>query len=184
MVIRGDSNIGVLWYLTAMLPMLPILAIFVQKTCLKCYGILSFVYVCLWYFFLGRYDDCFIPLSYLRALGGLALGVLIYCLKGFEENRLDDRKEFFTVIMAMCLICPIILTLFNIKITSMCSKISLPLYLVHLNVADILDHVCRHYIILNDSLQYVLYFSITFICTIVLMCAGNMFDKFLRKVGI
>ena len=212
MIIRGDSNVGVLWYLAAMLPILPVLAIFVQKTPIKVYGTLSLIYVFLWYFVLGRYDDVFVPISYLRAIGGLALGVLIYCLKLFVENRLDVRKKIPTAIMAACMTCPIVLTALNIKtdrliltmfligfaisfssktkkiadnkFTSVCGKISLPLYLVHLNVADMIDHICRHYIVLNCFLQYILYFFITLICTIILMYAGQMFDRLLRKVGI
>ena len=212
MIIRGDSNVGVLWYLAAMLPILPVLAIFVQKTPIKVYGTLSLIYVFLWYFVLGRYDDVFVPISYLRAIGGLALGVLVYCLKLFIEKRLDVREDVFTAIMAVCMVCPIVLTALNIKtdrlilimfligfalnfssktkkiagnkFTSVCGKISLPLYLVHLNVADMIDHICRHYIVLNCFLQYILYFFITLICTIILMYAGRMFDRLLRKVGI
>lgn len=212
MIIRGDSNVGVLWYLAAMLPILPVLAIFVQKTPIKVYGTLSLIYVFLWYFVLGRYDDVFVPISYLRAICGLALGVLVYCLKLFIENRLDVREDVFTAIMAICMACPIVLTAFDIKtdrlilimfliafaisfssktkkivgnrFTSLCGKIFLPLYLVHLNVADMIDHICRHYIVLNCFLQYILYFFITLIGTIILMYAGQMFDRLLRKVGI
>lgn len=211
MIIRGDSNVGVLWYLAAMLPILPVLAIFVQKTSIKVYGTLSLVYVILWYFVLGRYP-VFAPISYLRAIGGLALGVLLYWIKAYIEKRPGDRKEFYTVLMAICMICPVVLAALDIKtdrlilimfligfslcfssktqkitankFTNICGKISLPLYLVHLNVADMIDHICRNYIVLDCFLQYALYFFITLICTLVLMYAGQMFDRLLRKVGI
>lgn len=211
MIIRGDSNVGVLWYLAAMLPVLPILVIFVQKTSIKVYGTLSLIYIFLWYFVLGRFDDCFVPTSYFRAVGGLALGVLAYWLKLFMERRLSSKKKY-TAIMVACIICPIVLTALNIVVdrliliifvigfslvfssktdkikanvfTDMCGKLSLPLYLVHLNIMDLITYFCRNYSVLNSSLQYILLFTISTVCTLLLMYAGQAFDRLLRKVGI
>ncbi|NWO22191.1 hypothetical protein HW273_09845 [Oribacterium sp. oral taxon 102] len=84
-----------------------------EKLRLKCMA--RFLWLMfLWYFVLGRYP-VFAPISYFRAIGGLALGVLVYCLGLFFEEQLDDRKELLTALMSVCMISPIVLTALDIK---------------------------------------------------------------------
>ena len=91
MIIRGDSNVGVLWYMSAMLPVLPIMGILIQKFSSKVYGILSLIVVIIWYFILKRFDDVFFPLSYFRAVAGLSLGILVFLLK--ETMNITLRRS-------------------------------------------------------------------------------------------
>lgn len=119
MIIRGDSNVGVLWYMSAMLPLLPILAFFVQTTPKRIYGSLGLIAVISWYICLGRFDDVFVPLSYFRAVAGLSLGILTYCVKEFLDG-LDLQKRELSAIMWICLIVPIVTNTFNLRLDRLC----------------------------------------------------------------
>lgn len=69
------------------------------------------------------------------------------------------------------------------KFTNMCSKFSLLIYLTNYNIAEIINYLCK-YITLNTITQYILYFSLTFICSLLLMYVGQIFDKLLKKIEI
>jgi len=210
MLIRGDSNVGVLWYMSAMLPLLPILAVVVQITQKKIYGSLGLVAVLVWYICLGRFDDCFAPLSYCRAVAGLSLGILTYCVKEFVEIKyLRFFSKNLSIIAYSCLVIPIITNLFNIRLdrsclicfvigfatcfskkntmifenkyTRLCGRISFPLYLVHMNVADLITWYCTHYSPLSTEIQYLIYFIISIIGVVILMIVNNYIHGLLKR---
>lgn len=208
MLIRGDSNVGVLWYLSAMLPTLPVIAIVIQKFSIKFYGTAALSVVLLWYFILHRFSDCFVPYSYTRAVAGLALGVLVYCIKEFIENH-DFNKMILTIFMVMFLSFPIITTMFNIPtdeinlifivagfslclsskvivfkeslLADICRQCSFPVYLVHLNIADLICWYCKNIRQLSIRTQYIVYFILTLICMLLLLCMVNLFSKLFAK---
>ena len=198
-IIRGDSNVGVLWYLTTMLPLTPVLYVIAKKTPIKVYGSLAAIAVLGWYFVLGRFSDVFAPLNYIRAVAGLSLGVITYGFKDALQKvfpRESKHEVFASIIMFVCLILPIIMTFFNItanrlyivffvvgfafcfsnstkkipesKVSVFCKKFSLVLYIVHLNMADLISYVSRIHIELNALEQYILYFALTIIGMFVL----------------
>lgn len=208
MLIRGDSNVGVLWYMSAMLPLLPILAFVVQITHKKIYGSLSLVAVLSWYVCLGRFDDCFAPLSYCRAVAGLSLGILAYCVKDFLDIK-DFKKINLSTIAYLSLVIPIITNVLNIRLdrlclicfvigfaicfssksaqvyennfTRLCGRISFPLYLVHMNVADFITWYCKQYSPLSTEIQYLVYFIISIIGVIVLMIINSLVQGLFKK---
>lgn len=212
MVIRGDSNVGVLWYMSSMLPLLPILAIIVQTTDKKIYGCMALIAVVSWYVFLGRFDDVFAPLCYCRAFSGLSLGILTYCVKDFLDSHDLSIKVNMSVMMCLCLVLPIFTNAFNIRLdrlclicfiigfaicfssqsvkvcendfTHLCGKISFPLYLVHMSVADLITWYCKQYVPLAIGIQYLVYFIISIIGVFILMSINSFLSCYLeRKKG-
>lgn len=209
MIIRGDSNVGVLWYMAAMLPMLPVLAIVVQKLSSRIYGLLAVLAVALWYFVLGGFGACFVPWSYGRAVAGLSLGILVYCCKIWIE-KINYNGKALTILMYILLLFPIVASFLNIRIdriiiislvlglslclsskviiipenkfTDLCKSCSFPLYLVHLNIADLIYWYCSNYRHLSTLDQYIAYFIISFACMALLMlaCKGLKRLKSLR----
>lgn len=204
MIIRGDSNVGVLWYLAAMLPTLPIVAIVIQNCSIKFYGTVALSIILLWYFILHRFDDCFVPYSYARAVAGLSLGILVYCIKEFIDKH-DFNKMILIVLMIIFLCFPIITTMLNIQadkinlifiifgfalclsskvivlkeslFTNICRQCSFPLYLVYLNIADLICWYCKNFKQLKIRTQYEMYFILTIVCMVLLLWAANLFSK-------
>lgn len=78
LITRGDSNVGTLWFLSAMLIVFPIFCCMCQMKAKHFFYIISLLYVILYY---EKYDVkslCFYPEHIYRALAGLLLGVLVY----------------------------------------------------------------------------------------------------------
>ena len=69
------------------------------------------------------------------------------------------------------------------KFTYLCGKISFPLYLVHLNVADFITWYCQKYSPLSTGLQYLIYFIISIIGVIILMSIIELIKLLSRKVN-
>lgn len=195
MLIRGDANVGVLWYLSALLWIFPFFCfscrIFRRKTMLA----LSFLGVVIYYGFIGIYD-CFAPIMFARAFAGLLLGVVVFELsQKLKEHSINSK--WLKGLGGILLITPIILTVMNIeyniviiscftlgfaytfsgwdtsefwkhKIWSYLGKWSFSLYLVHLNIADFICWISKNIILLKTVEQYLMYIILTVIGVVLL----------------
>ncbi len=85
MLIRGDSNVGVIWYLTTMLPIFPLFCLLCRKCNLRFVIIIAIFYNCIFHGFF-RYFGSFAPRSYTRAMAGMFLGVITYGIANYIKR--------------------------------------------------------------------------------------------------
>ena len=95
LLIRGESNNGVLWYLSAMLIVLPLFCFFVQI--LPKYVSLIFAILGCIIYYDNNVLDCFFPMHLVRAIVGLSLGIIIY------EFSIIIKKHSYTGLGKMIL---------------------------------------------------------------------------------
>lgn len=195
MLIRGDSNVGVLWYLCAILWVFPLFCfscmIFQRKTML----ILSSIGSVIFYGFVRSYA-VYAPRMFARAFVGLLLGVIIYELS-CKLNSLNINSGLTGFLTILLLAIPIVLNAINIECTipiiicfvlgfaftfsksdiptfwsksiwTYLEKWSFSLYLVYLNVEDLVCWISKVLDPLKSHEQYIIYTVLTAVGVIVL----------------
>ena len=144
-----------------------------------------------YYVILQKYP-MFFPYHYVRAMAGLCVGLLCFrvtqLIKNIKINIVPRR-----IISAVFLVCPIVLCFFNLTFyyisvfcfivgfgfllsetgysnccTDFMGKISFSLYLVSLNVADLINWFSANKLELNVGTQYILYFLLSFVLAVIL----------------
>lgn len=216
MIIRGDSNVGVLWYMAAMLPLLPFMILIEKKLPNYLYTIMAALVVFVWYMYLGRFLDNRVPLCYFRGVSGLSLGILTF----WFENRLSMLKNpkitpVLNAFMIISLASPVLLAFLNFtnerliiilfiigfslcfhpltlkipitKVTRFCSTYSFLIYLIHLNIADLICYWSNEVRALGKYEQYFIYFSLTFLCVLILkvfvVLITKGYHKLIKHIG-
>lgn len=209
MLIRGDSNVGVLWYLCALLWVFPLFCfsclMFQRKTML----ILSGLGAAIFYGLIRSYD-AFAPKMFARAFAGLLLGVIIYELFRILKD-MNINQKILDCLIITSLSIPIILTLINVRyniviilsfvlgfaatfakndfsefwkrsIWQYLGKWSFSLYLVHLNIADLINWICKNIVILKTHEQYFMYIVFTIIYMLILEISVKLFKHIIKSV--
>lgn len=211
MVIRGDNNVGVLWYMAAMLPLIPIIIIIEKRFPNYIYTIMAAIVVFVWYICFGRFYDCFVPLSYLRAIAGLSLGIITFWFEK-QLRKIEDKRlaSVLNVLLIVSLLTPVIMCFINLtneriiillfiigfslcfhpltfkfpatKFTKFCEKYSFLIYIIHLNIADFIAYLSKKYFTLKVYEQYILYFLMTFVCVFILEALVIIISKTYAKL--
>lgn len=87
---------GNLWYLSALLAVLPVFCLMCKK-CQKYVLMIAFVYCPLYYIYTGAAAATLAPRYLLRTLAGLLAGVLVYHLSDYIRTRLHIRPVVYTM---------------------------------------------------------------------------------------
>lgn len=90
MIIRGDGNVGVLWYLAAMFFVYPFFCFVLQKFSFKI--VVGGVCLASAYHLFTIGVHCFFPWHYIRAAAGLSLGVITYAIAEVIKRNFSNER--------------------------------------------------------------------------------------------
>lgn len=188
MLIRGDANVGVLWFLAALLPIFPFFCFGVQKISNGLAIFIAFIIIFL-NVMLDNYS-VFFPMHYLRALSGLLCGFIVFSITDYIDEHMKKKyTSFLHKIAIVTLLIPVLFSVINyqnnivciicfsiglafmhvtnstnqmmIPIAKQLGEVSFLIYLLHLNIADLICYLSQNIYKLSALLQYVMYFVIT-----------------------
>ncbi len=206
---RGNGVIGVTWYLRAMIPIMPIFIMWILLFPKKLIVITGGGTVVLYYGVIRLYWHWF-PYMYPRVFAGMTLGVVSFYFAEFLKKHLSSNITTKTVSIII-LIMPVFLCSFekmdraivvllivgfssifaglsfqvnDNRITDICRRYSLNIYLVHLQVLDRVCWYSKNVCKLSKMKQYALAFIFTVLFAVLLEIAVRILKQVVNAFGV
>jgi len=179
-LIKGE-NIDQLWYLTALLPIIPLIMYVLSRTKTVIHVIISFFVFCFYYFILQFYPSHF-PVFYCRAVAGMAGGIMVYYTSVFFKRYTNSSVAigFGNIALIISLIMGYInildfrlaVTLFVLGLSFILAsekqtnnyilqriaycgeKYSFPVYVVHMSIVRLIAFLSKNVFHLDVKIQY------------------------------